>query len=128
MNFSCKLEIPPAEAIGYNYANCNNDLALLFLVNSSCLFVHFLNFLVSYHNLCPSLKKKITEQVLGIYQLSPYLKLFVCTPVEGGGGGTLTYGLYRYVPRNRAWFLRFSGIFFDPFVSVSLVWSLDRVA
>ena len=23
----------------------------------------------------------------------------------GGGGGTLLYGLYRYVPRNRVWFL-----------------------
>ena len=49
----------------------------------------------------------------------------------GGGGGTPIYGLYRYVPRNRVWFLRFSvlkwGIFFDPFVSVSLVWSLDRL-
>ena len=26
----------------------------------------------------------------------------------GGGGGTPIYGLYRYVPRNRVWFLRFS--------------------
>ena len=84
MNFSCKLEIPPAEAIGYNYANCNNDLALVFLVNSSCLFVHFLNFLVSYHIFVSFTEKKNTEQVLGIYQLSAYLKLFVCT---GGGGG-----------------------------------------
>ena len=25
-----------------------------------------------------------------------------------GGGGTPIYGLYRYVPRNRVWFLRFS--------------------
>ena len=24
---------------------------------------------------------------------------------RGGGGGTLLYGLYRYVPRNRVWFL-----------------------
>ena len=24
------------------------------------------------------------------------------------GGGTPIYGLYRYVPRNRVWFLRFS--------------------
>ena len=36
------------------------------------------------------------------------------------------------MPRNRVWFLRFSGlewdIFFDPFVTVFLVWSLDRVA
>ena len=23
----------------------------------------------------------------------------------GGGGGTPIYGLYRYVPRNRVWFL-----------------------
>ena len=86
MNFSCKLEIPPAKAIGYNYANCNNDLALVFLVNSSCLFVHFLNFLVSYHIFVSfTEKKKITEQVLGIYQLSVYLKLFVCTGGRGGG-------------------------------------------
>ena len=26
----------------------------------------------------------------------------------GGGGGTPTYRLYRYVPRGRVWFLRFS--------------------
>ena len=25
-----------------------------------------------------------------------------------GGGGIPIYGLYRYVPRNRVWFLRFS--------------------
>ena len=47
-------------------------------------------------------------------------------------GGTPIYGLSRYVPRNRVWFLRFSvlewDIFFDPFVTVFLVWSLDRVA
>ena len=43
--------------------------------------------------------------------------------VVAGGGGNPIYGLYRYVPRNRVWFLRFSvlkqGMFFDPFVSVS---------
>ena len=27
---------------------------------------------------------------------------------DPGGGGTPIYGLYRYVPRNRVWFLRFS--------------------
>ena len=27
---------------------------------------------------------------------------------RGGGGGTPIYGLYRYVPRDRVWFLRFS--------------------
>ena len=46
--------------------------------------------------------------------------------------GTPIYELYRYVPRNRVWFLRFSvlkqGVFFDPFVTVSLVCSLDRLA
>ena len=26
---------------------------------------------------------------------------------QGGGGGTPIYGQYRYVPRNRVWFLRF---------------------
>ena len=26
----------------------------------------------------------------------------------GGGSGAPIYGLYRYVPRNRVWFLRFS--------------------
>ena len=43
--------------------------------------------------------------------------------VVSGGGGNPIYGLYRYVPRNRVWFLRFSVLkqrmFFDPFVSVS---------
>ena len=29
-------------------------------------------------------------------------------PGGGGGGGTPIYGLYRYVPRDRVWFLRFS--------------------
>ena len=28
--------------------------------------------------------------------------------VHKPGGGTPIYGLYRYVPRNRVWFLRFS--------------------
>ena len=36
------------------------------------------------------------------------------------------------MPRNRVWFLRLSvlkkGIIFDPFVTVFLVWSFDRVA
>ena len=52
-------------------------------------------------------------------------------PFPRGGGGTTIYGLSRYVPRNRVWFLRFSvlewDIIFDPFVTVFLVWSLDRV-
>ena len=30
------------------------------------------------------------------------------TTARGGGGGYSIYGLYRYVPRNRVWFLRFS--------------------
>ena len=30
------------------------------------------------------------------------------TKNPGGGGGTPIYGTYRYVPRNRVWFLRFS--------------------
>ena len=42
-------------------------------------------------------------------------------------GGTPIHGLYRYVPRNRVWFLSKQGILFDPFVAVLLVWSLDRV-
>ena len=29
-------------------------------------------------------------------------------PGAGGGGGTPVYGLYRFVPRDRVWFLRFS--------------------
>ena len=49
-----------------------------------------------------------------------------------GGGGTLIFGLYGYMPQNRVRVLRFSvlkkGIVFDPFVTVFLVWSLDRVA
>ena len=31
-----------------------------------------------------------------------------CATGTGGGGGTPIYGLYRYMPRNRVWFLRFS--------------------
>ena len=49
-----------------------------------------------------------------------------------GWGGTPIYGLYRYLPRNRVWFLRFSvlksGIFFYPSVTVFLLWSSDGVA
>ena len=52
---------------------------------------------------------------------------YYCSSMEhmvvAGGGGNPMYGLYRYVPRNRVWFLRFSvlkqGMFFDLFVSVS---------
>ena len=47
------------------------------------------------------------------------LKLCICINLKtknakiysgpgGGGGGTPIYGLYRYVPRDRVWFLRFS--------------------
>ena len=43
--------------------------------------------------------------------VSCYLYLY-SKPCEkcpgGGGGGTSIYRLYRYVPRNRVWFLRFS--------------------
>ena len=45
--------------------------------------------------------------------------LITVKPGEGGGGGTPIYGLYRYVPRDRVCFLRFSvlkwGITFVPF-------------
>ena len=52
---------------------------------------------------------------------------YYCSSMEhmvvAGGGGNPMYGLYRYVPRNRVWFLRFSvlkqGMFFYPSVSVS---------
>ena len=52
----------------------------------------------------------------------------------GGGGGVLPYMgyLYRYVPPDRVWFLRFPilklGIIFPPFGVVFPVLSLDRVA
>ena len=39
------------------------------------------------------------------------LQSCVSRPVSspgGGGGGTPIYGLYKYVPRDRVWFLRFS--------------------
>ena len=37
------------------------------------------------------------------------LFLFLISEGRGGGWrGTPIYGLYRYVPRNRVWFLRFS--------------------
>ena len=66
------------------------------------------------------------DDKINTYQAKTYKSVFIPR------GGTPIYGLYMYVPRNRVWFLRFSvlkwGIFFDPFVSVSLVWSLDRVA
>ena len=43
--------------------------------------------------------------------------------VNPGGRGTPIYGLYRYVPQNRVWFMMFSvlkeGTFLDPFVCVS---------
>ena len=68
--------------------------------------------------------------IVYLYSFSQLLNLSICQTRRGGG--TSIYGLHRYVPRNRVWFLRFSvlkkGIFFDPFVTVFLVWSLDRVA
>ena len=33
---------------------------------------------------------------------------FFCKVIKPRGGGAPTYGLYRYVPRNRVWFFRFS--------------------
>ena len=50
-------------------------------------------------------------------------------PQPGGGGGGVTpiYGLYRYVPRDRVWFLRSSVLIFAPFGIVFPVLSLDRV-
>ena len=61
------------------------------------------------------------------------VSLAYVTNIPGwGGGGTSIYGLYRYVPRNRVWFLSFFflkwGIFFYPFVTVFLVWSFERLA
>ena len=52
---------------------------------------------------------------------------FYLVMTEIPGGGTLIYGLYKYVPRNRVWFLRFSVlkkcILFDLFVSILIVLS-----
>ena len=39
-------------------------------------------------------------------KINPVLPaLMLYPPGGGGGGGTPLYGLYRYVPRNRVWFL-----------------------
>ena len=50
----------------------------------------------------------IIEVSVRVISLSLRLLLFV-TPERytsrGGGGGTPLYGLYRYVPRDRVWFL-----------------------
>ena len=45
--------------------------------------------------------------------LAEYLKILP------GGGGTLLYGLYRYVPRDRIWFLEVLDIFFANVGTVS---------
>ena len=43
-----------------------------------------------------------------MYLIKKYVMLSVRPGWGGGGeGGTPIYGLYRYVPRNRVWFLRF---------------------
>ena len=39
---------------------------------------------------------------------------------------TPIYGLYRYMPQNRVWFLRLNGVFFLPFFCC--VPGVDRVA
>ena len=52
-----------------------------------------LPFVTQYHPALPNLKKIL----MGKWHL-----------IHPGGGGTPIYGLYRYVPRNRVWFLRFS--------------------
>ena len=49
----------------------------------------------------------------------------------GGGGDTPIYGLYRYVPPKRGWFLRFPilnliGYHFSPFGNEFLVYSFNR--
>ena len=45
---------------------------------------------------------------LGNITLHDWLKNIALFFHPGGGGGTPIYGLYRYVPRDRVWFLRFS--------------------
>ena len=39
---------------------------------------------------------------------SPFMLFLDSRGGGGGGGGSPIYGLYRYVPRDRVWFLRFS--------------------
>ena len=46
--------------------------------------------------------------------------------VPGVGIYTPIYGLYRYMPQNRVWFLRLNGVFFLPFFCC--VPGVDRVA
>ena len=44
-----------------------------------------------------------------LLQIVSKIKRFFSPSLEGwGGGDTPVYGLYRYVPLNRVWFLRFS--------------------
>ena len=79
-----------------------------------------------------SARKEDGARTAKVHPQNPFGGFFFSKSEGPGGGGTPIYGLFRYVPRNRVWFLRLSvlkwGIFFYPFVSVPLVWSLDRVA
>ena len=69
-----------------------------------------------------------------LIRLNPFLRVasVVASSSGGGGGGIPIYGLDRYVPPDRVWFLRVSilqyGIIFAHFGIVFPVCSLDRVS
>ena len=65
---------------------------------SSCVFI----FTCIY-------QQRYTKRLFLVETARSVPKFYHCAPVKGGGGGgTPIYGLYRYVPRNRVSFLRFS--------------------
>ena len=51
--------------------------------------------------------RSIRNSCISLNQIKDYGS-FDSHPGGGGGGGSPIYGLYRYVPRDRVWFLRFS--------------------
>ena len=69
-----------------------------------------------------------------LIRLNPFLRVasVVASSSGGGGEGIPIYGLDRYVPPDRVWFLRVSilqyGIIFAHFGIVFPVCSLDRVS
>ena len=51
---------------------------------------------------------KLLALTLILFKVIFVLFEFYFSSSGGGGGGASIYGLYRYVPRDRVWFLRFS--------------------
>ena len=90
----------PPQIFQDNPLPCSFSLQLIFFQNSRFTEIIRHQILMKHCNFSHLASKTVTRSICTI-----------CSEGERENiarGGTPTYGLYRYVPRNRVWFLRFS--------------------